>query len=175
MVEVISLCCFPSADCHIFFLCSRTKKINLENFFKKIFYSCNVDEKKTQKITSLILLSALFCSGFGEVVLLFSFLSLTSVCLFKATGCLSEGTDCLSLVALKPLVSLVLLSSEELAVAVDAALTSAAIDMGGRDAFFWSFLKKRLPDEILFSSLSLSSLRVNRPSLLEALNYKEIL
>ena len=58
------------------------------------------------------------------------------MCLFKATGCLSEGTDCLSLVALKPLVSLVLLSSEEVAVAVDAALTSAAIDMGGGDAFF---------------------------------------
>ena len=58
------------------------------------------------------------------------------MCLFKATGCLSEGTGCLSLVALKPLVSLVLLSSEELAVAVDAALTSAAIDMGGKDGFF---------------------------------------
>lgn len=136
MVEVISLCCFPLADRHIFFLCSRTKKNNLEKFFKKLFYSCSVDEKKTQKITSLILLSAFFCSGFGEFALLFSFLSLTSVCLFKATGCLPKLPSCLSLVALKPLVSLVLLSSEELAVAVDAALTSAAIDMGGGDAFF---------------------------------------
>ena len=82
-----------------------------------------------------------------------------------ATGCLSLATGCLT--SCTVLVAPAFLSSDELA-AVDAALTSAAVDMGGGEDFFCSFLKNKLPDvTTFFSSLSLSSFKVKRPSLLE--------
>lgn len=129
-----------------------------------------------KNLTSLVLLWTSLSSGLGDAFPpTFSPLSLATGCLSEAADCPSLATGCLSL-ATGCLTSCTLLappafrSSDELA-AVDAARTSAAIDMGGGEGFFCSFLKNRLPDEMVFSSLSLSFFKVKRPSLLEAWNY----
>lgn len=141
-------------------------------------HSCKEADRKH---TSLVLLWTCFSSDLGEAFpTTFSTLSLATGCLSEDVNCPSLATGCLSftgcLTSCILLVVLAFLSSDELAT-VDAALTSAAVDMGGGEGFFCSFLKKRLPEEILFfSSLSLSSFKVKRPSLFEeAWNVKYLL
>ena len=119
--------------------------------------------------TSLVLLWTGFASGFGEdLSSILSALSLATGCLSLFNECPSLATGCLASWTL--LTALGFLSSDEV-VTVDAALTSAAVDIGGGEAFFWSFLKNRLPEETFFSSLSLSPFKIKRPSLFEAWNY----
>ena len=129
-------------------------------------------EQTRGKPTSLDLLFDSFSSHFAEaftsvlstLVLITVLLSLTGVCPPLATGCLSLAPDCRT--SRTMLAVPAFLSSDEL-VAMEAARTSAAIDRAGED-FFSNFLKNRLPEDILFfSSLSLSSFKVNLPSLFE--------